>query len=214
MIISLLFSLSMLLDLIFLGLKIIVNSLVESVKKLVDVLILTVFCLSVFALIGLQLFMGNLKSKCVLNKTRYDDSLCKDPKTYVPNDEGKYFSFLPLHNPWVFLCMYYFFTEMLKYSCMHFGQEGLPSICTSSSMKCLGQLHMRWVNPGFGERSAVCEIEGTEFCISIFFFICALHRDLNFRGLHKEWFFFPSLTLHFMDCVYFSWRFLFLPKIK
>ncbi|NXR81044.1 SCN3A protein, partial [Pycnonotus jocosus] len=48
------------------GLKVIVNSLVESVKKLVDVLILTVFCLSVFALIGLQLFMGNLKSKCVL----------------------------------------------------------------------------------------------------------------------------------------------------
>ncbi|KAF4788304.1 hypothetical protein TURU_161892 [Turdus rufiventris] len=69
------------------GLKIIVNSLVESVKKLVDVLILTVFCLSVFALIGLQLFMGNLKSKCVLNKTWYDDSLCKDPKIYVPNDE-------------------------------------------------------------------------------------------------------------------------------
>ncbi|NXA94332.1 SCN3A protein, partial [Melanocharis versteri] len=48
------------------GLKVIVNSLVESVKKLLDVLILTVFCLSVFALIGLQLFMGNLKSKCVL----------------------------------------------------------------------------------------------------------------------------------------------------
>uniref|UniRef100_A0A8C3TQ06 Sodium channel protein n=1 Tax=Catharus ustulatus TaxID=91951 RepID=A0A8C3TQ06_CATUS len=74
------------------GLKIIVNSLVESVKKLVDVLILTVFCLSVFALIGLQLFMGNLRSKCVLNKTLYNDSLCKDPKIYVPNDEGKYSS--------------------------------------------------------------------------------------------------------------------------
>ncbi|XP_016161683.1 PREDICTED: sodium channel protein type 5 subunit alpha-like [Ficedula albicollis] len=68
------------------GLKIIVNSLVESVKKLVDVLILTVFCLSVFALIGLQLFMGNLKSKCVPNKTLYNDSFCKDPKIYVPND--------------------------------------------------------------------------------------------------------------------------------
>ncbi|XP_037985392.1 sodium channel protein type 5 subunit alpha-like [Motacilla alba alba] len=69
------------------GLKVIVNSLVESVKKLLDVLILTVFCLSVFALIGLQLFMGNLKSKCVLNKTLFNDSLCKDPKIYVPNDE-------------------------------------------------------------------------------------------------------------------------------
>lgn len=28
-------------------------------------MILTVFCLSVFALIGLQLFMGNLRHKCV-----------------------------------------------------------------------------------------------------------------------------------------------------
>lgn len=34
-------------------------------KKLSDVMILTVFCLSVFALIGLQLFMGNLRQKCV-----------------------------------------------------------------------------------------------------------------------------------------------------
>ncbi|XP_053794496.1 sodium channel protein type 5 subunit alpha-like [Vidua chalybeata] len=82
------------------GLKVIVNSLVESVKKLLDVLILTVFCLSVFALIGLQLFMGNLKSKCVLNVTQYNDSLCKDPKIYVPNDKGKCFYFLPLHNPY------------------------------------------------------------------------------------------------------------------
>ncbi|NWH49704.1 SCN9A protein, partial [Fregata magnificens] len=48
------------------GLKVIVNSLIESVKKLTDVLILTVFCLSIFALIGLQLFMGNLTFKCVL----------------------------------------------------------------------------------------------------------------------------------------------------
>ncbi|OWK58502.1 Sodium channel protein type 5 subunit alpha [Lonchura striata] len=58
-----------------LSLKVIVNSLVESVKKLLDVLILTVFCLSVFALIGLQLFIGNLQAKCVLNVTHYDDSL-------------------------------------------------------------------------------------------------------------------------------------------
>lgn len=34
-------------------------------KKLSDVMILTVFCLSVFALIGLQLFMGNLRNKCL-----------------------------------------------------------------------------------------------------------------------------------------------------
>ncbi|KAM3917129.1 sodium channel protein type 2 subunit alpha-like isoform 1-T1 [Leptodactylus fuscus] len=52
------------------GLKTIVGALIQSVKKLSDVIILTVFCLSVFALIGLQLFMGHLRNKCV----------------YLPND--------------------------------------------------------------------------------------------------------------------------------
>ncbi|XP_077175945.1 sodium channel protein type 2 subunit alpha-like isoform X2 [Paroedura picta] len=48
------------------GLKTIVGALIQSVKKLSDVMILTVFCLSVFALVGLQLFMGNLRHKCVV----------------------------------------------------------------------------------------------------------------------------------------------------
>lgn len=47
------------------GLKTIVAALIQSVKKMVDVMILTVFALAVFALIGLQLFMGNLRQKCV-----------------------------------------------------------------------------------------------------------------------------------------------------
>ncbi|KAM6107906.1 sodium channel protein type 4 subunit alpha [Pterocles gutturalis] len=59
------------------GLKTIVGALIQSVKKLSDVMILTVFCLSVFALIGLQLFMGNLRQKCVrwppLNDTLMGD---------------------------------------------------------------------------------------------------------------------------------------------
>lgn len=58
------------------GLKTIVGALFQSVKKLADVMILTVFCLSVFALIGLQLFMGHLKYKCMLipaNATWKDD---------------------------------------------------------------------------------------------------------------------------------------------
>uniref|UniRef100_A0A672UPC9 Sodium channel protein n=1 Tax=Strigops habroptila TaxID=2489341 RepID=A0A672UPC9_STRHB len=59
------------------GLKTIVGALIQSVKKLSDVMILTVFCLSVFALIGLQLFMGNLRQKCVrwppLNDTLLED---------------------------------------------------------------------------------------------------------------------------------------------
>ncbi|KAF2983646.1 hypothetical protein EK904_005574 [Melospiza melodia maxima] len=53
------------------GLKIIVGALIQSVKKLADVMILTVFCLSVFALIGLQLFKGNLRQKCMRNTTEF-----------------------------------------------------------------------------------------------------------------------------------------------
>uniref|UniRef100_A0A4W6C9C6 Sodium channel protein n=1 Tax=Lates calcarifer TaxID=8187 RepID=A0A4W6C9C6_LATCA len=58
------------------GLKTIVGALIQSVKKLADVMILTVFCLSVFALIGLQLFMGLLRQKCVrsLPKTKHASS--------------------------------------------------------------------------------------------------------------------------------------------
>ncbi|XP_065108405.1 sodium channel, voltage-gated, type I-like, alpha [Paramisgurnus dabryanus] len=47
------------------GLKTIVGALIQAVKKLSDVMILTLFCLSVFALVGLQLFMGSLRHKCV-----------------------------------------------------------------------------------------------------------------------------------------------------
>ncbi|PKK32317.1 sodium channel protein type 5 subunit alpha, transcript variant X1 [Columba livia] len=54
------------------GLKTIVGALIQSVKKLADVMILTVFCLSVFALIGLQLFMGNLRHKCVRDYTKFN----------------------------------------------------------------------------------------------------------------------------------------------
>ncbi|NWT17524.1 SCN5A protein, partial [Vireo altiloquus] len=53
------------------GLKIIVGALIQSVKKLSDVMILTVFCLSVFALIGLQLFKGNLRQKCIRSTTGF-----------------------------------------------------------------------------------------------------------------------------------------------
>lgn len=59
------YPLALSLSLSHLGLKTIVGALIQSVKKLSDVMILTVFCLSVFALIGLQLFMGNLRQKCL-----------------------------------------------------------------------------------------------------------------------------------------------------
>ncbi|XP_024421440.2 sodium channel protein type 5 subunit alpha isoform X2 [Desmodus rotundus] len=81
------------------GLKTIVGALIQSVKKLADVMVLTVFCLSVFALIGLQLFMGNLRHKCVRNFTEVNgtngsveadglvweslDVYLKDPENYL-----------------------------------------------------------------------------------------------------------------------------------
>ncbi|NXE90523.1 SCN5A protein, partial [Menura novaehollandiae] len=61
------------------GLKTIVGALIQSVKKLANVMILTVFCLSVFALIGLQLFKGNLRQKCIRNTT---ECFNKTWKTY------------------------------------------------------------------------------------------------------------------------------------
>ncbi|KAJ3601851.1 hypothetical protein NHX12_029613 [Muraenolepis orangiensis] len=78
------------------GLKTIVGALIQSVKKLSDVMILTVFCLSVFALIGLQLFMGNLRHKCVfwpINMTeRYPVNGTKfDWDEYIMNDTNFYF---------------------------------------------------------------------------------------------------------------------------
>ncbi|XP_035606040.2 sodium channel protein type 2 subunit alpha-like isoform X2 [Oncorhynchus keta] len=90
------------------GLKTIVGALIQSVKKLSDVMILTVFCLSVFALVGLQLFMGNLRNKCLripLNSTNlFDDSvdfngtdLNKTSSfnwTYYTNDPKNYY-YLP-----------------------------------------------------------------------------------------------------------------------
>lgn len=44
-----------------------VNTLLRSLKLLSDVLVLFLFFLGVMALIGLQLFSGELRNKCVLN---------------------------------------------------------------------------------------------------------------------------------------------------
>jgi len=44
-----------------------VNTLLRSLKLLSDVLVLFFFFLGVMALIGLQLFSGELRNKCVLN---------------------------------------------------------------------------------------------------------------------------------------------------
>lgn len=124
-----------LLNLFFLGLKVIVNSLIESVKKLTDVLILTVSCLSVFALIGLQLFMGNLTSKCVLTDVTYNDSLCRDAKIYSPNNGGKFYSFCASSCVWENLVGIYFSQADVS---LHLHKD------------TWGHLNVRLVNLGFG----------------------------------------------------------------
>ncbi|XP_056390863.1 sodium channel protein type 2 subunit alpha-like isoform X2 [Hyla sarda] len=70
------------------GLKTIVGALIQSVKKLSDVMILTVFCLSVFALIGLQLFMGHLRNKCVYLPNGLPENISIEE--YVKNESVVY----------------------------------------------------------------------------------------------------------------------------
>nr|XP_055057417.1 sodium channel, voltage gated, type XII, alpha a [Misgurnus anguillicaudatus] len=69
------------------GLKTIVGALIQSVKKLADVMILTVFCLSVFALIGLQLFMGILRQKCVRSPAYCVNSTYPGNGSFVCNNK-------------------------------------------------------------------------------------------------------------------------------
>ncbi|XP_023033552.1 sodium channel protein 60E [Drosophila willistoni] len=47
------------------GLKTIINALLHSFRQLAEVMTLTIFCLMVFALFALQVYMGELRNKCV-----------------------------------------------------------------------------------------------------------------------------------------------------
>uniref|UniRef100_H2ZUL4 Uncharacterized protein n=1 Tax=Latimeria chalumnae TaxID=7897 RepID=H2ZUL4_LATCH len=73
------------------GLKTIVGALIQSVKKLKDVMILTVFCLCVFALIGLQLFMGKLKQKCVKKFNSSKENGSSSWEDFVNNNKTNYY---------------------------------------------------------------------------------------------------------------------------
>ncbi|NWZ83319.1 SCN5A protein, partial [Poecile atricapillus] len=72
------------------GLKIIVGALIQSVKKLADVMILTVFCLSVFALIGLQIFKGNLRQKCIRNTTEFCNKTWESYEKFLKVNQNSY----------------------------------------------------------------------------------------------------------------------------
>ncbi|KAJ6659310.1 hypothetical protein lerEdw1_019181 [Lerista edwardsae] len=72
------------------GLKVIIASLFQSVKKLFNVMLLTVFCLAVFALVSLQLFKGHLRQKCVL---QLDNVTCSNNSNLGSDmhDSSRYF---------------------------------------------------------------------------------------------------------------------------
>ena len=48
-----------------LGLKIIINALLKSMKQLGDAILLSLFCMMVLALFALQVYRGDLRNKCV-----------------------------------------------------------------------------------------------------------------------------------------------------
>jgi len=50
---------------VFAGLKTIINALLHSFRQLAEVMTLTIFCLMVFALFALQVYMGELRNKCI-----------------------------------------------------------------------------------------------------------------------------------------------------
>lgn len=75
-----------------LGLKTIVGALLEAVRRLRDVVILTVFVLSIFALVGLQLYQGSLKRKCVLFPDWLENSTDDEQEEYFQStNKSKHF---------------------------------------------------------------------------------------------------------------------------
>ncbi|KAK7492680.1 hypothetical protein BaRGS_00016159, partial [Batillaria attramentaria] len=83
------------------GLKTIVNALLGAFKMLFEVIILTVFCLMVFALFALQVYMGALRQKCVkdigsytatpsLNYDQYYAMWIRDTSNWQLDDEGEF----------------------------------------------------------------------------------------------------------------------------
>lgn len=63
-----------------------VNTLLRSLKLLSDVLVLFLFFLAVMALIGLQLFVGELRNKCVLDPP---ENFTEDIGGYIQNESKK-----------------------------------------------------------------------------------------------------------------------------
>lgn len=80
------------------GLKTIVSTIMYSVKNLRDVIILTLFTLAVFALLGLQVYMGVLSQICIsdpddsemLANETWSDWVHNSSHWYTVEDTGKH----------------------------------------------------------------------------------------------------------------------------
>ena len=78
----------------FTGLKTIVSALLRACRMLLEVILLTLFCLMVFAMFGLQVYNGVLRQKCVKEVTGYTTSLSQSFDEYYAEwirNQGKYF---------------------------------------------------------------------------------------------------------------------------
>uniref|UniRef100_G3VEU9 Sodium channel protein n=1 Tax=Sarcophilus harrisii TaxID=9305 RepID=G3VEU9_SARHA len=80
------------------GTRIIIGTLTRSAKMFCHMVILTMFCLSVFAVMGMQLFMGSLKHKC-LPWPQEEGNM-----TEIMLDNERFDSFLLEREMNVFLC--------------------------------------------------------------------------------------------------------------
>lgn len=89
------------------GLKTIVSAIIYSVRNLSNVIILTIFGLAFFALVGLQLYMGVLSQKCLYDfyydpevnggngtwadiQSAYADWVLNETSWYVSRETGTY----------------------------------------------------------------------------------------------------------------------------
>lgn len=87
------------------GLKTTSYEFAQSVKRLAGVIVLTVSVLSVFALIGVQLFMGSLQQKCVIMPSSNMSSDTGIYPDYYDNEVGSIgFDFIQyINNPGMML---------------------------------------------------------------------------------------------------------------
>ena len=79
------------------GLKTIVNAVIYSVKNLKDVIMLTVFTLGVFALVGLQFYMGTLSQICIAD---YFEA-AKNGQNWGRDDDDAWFSHMSNSSNWI-----------------------------------------------------------------------------------------------------------------